>query len=127
MKRKNPDTSVAAYHSLDPAKIRKTYQDIMKALESLGKGNYEQISDWLNVDPAKIWKRTSEMVRLGLIHRTESKILTRSKKFSYQYALGPSPEPVKRKERVMKGKTVSDFSKALIQPKQSSRTQESLF
>lgn len=120
MKRKIIDTSQAAYHSLDPAKISKTHAKILEALKVLGRANYEKIADHLQMAPEKIWKRTSEMITDNLIYRTESKVLTRSNRFSYEYAIldpsTPKPAPPK-KERVLKGKTVSDFSKELVKTK----------
>jgi hypothetical protein len=41
---------------------------------------------------------------------------------------GAATEPVKKKERVLKGKTVVDFSKAILkQPKINQQNQERLF
>lgn len=116
-KKRNPDTSDAAYHSLDPVRISKTHAKILEALKVLGRSNYEKIADHLQMEPSKIWKRTSELIKDNLIYRTESKVLTSSLRFSYEYAIvdqtGAKPAPA-RKERVMKGKTVSDFSKELV-------------
>jgi len=37
-----------------------------------------------------------------------------SKRMGFVWAPGASPEPVQKKERVMKGKTVSQFAKAIL-------------
>ncbi|HZW70270.1 MAG TPA: hypothetical protein VFF57_05315 [Hanamia sp.] len=124
---RQPETSLEAYRSLDPEKLRKSYKDIQGAVQSLGKAHFEQIASFLKVEPVKIWKRMSEARKLGLIHLTDSKEKTSSGRFAFQYAPGPAPESVERKKKVMKGKTIADYSKALIQPKLNTHNTERLF
>lgn len=127
-KRIQPDTSMDAYLSLDKVKITQTHLAITKALEAIGKGNYEMIAKHMGVPYQKVWKRLKEAVDAKLIHNTGEWVKTEGGYKSYMFAAGPATETVKKKERVMKGKTVSQFSKAILnQPKQSPHTIERLF
>jgi len=123
-----PATSRAAFHSLDPERLRATYKKIYDALLVIGEGNYEAISRQANTPEEKIWKRMKDAVDKGLIHNTGKTVMTKNNRMSYVFALGPAPEIVKKKERVMRGKSVVDYSKAILnQPKPSKRTEENLF
>jgi predicted transcriptional regulator len=113
-KRKNPETSNEAYRSLQEVEITATQQKICSALEVLLTGTYEDIADFLKMDAARIWKRMSELHRFGLIHRTGERKIMKSGRAGFVWAPGGTPEPVKKKERVMKGKTVVDYSKAIL-------------
>jgi hypothetical protein len=128
MKRKNPSTSLEAHARLDPIKVSQTMTKITDTLKSIGKGNYEDISAAAQMPEAKCWKRLIDCVRAGLIHRTDAIKMTKNGYKSYLYAPGGTPEPVKKKERVMRGKSVVDYSKSILnQPKQSIHTQDQLF
>lgn len=128
MKRKNPITSLEAHAKLNPIKVSQTMTKIAQTLEAIGKGNYEDISEASGMPQAKTWKRLIDCVRAGLIHRTDEIKMTKNGYKSYLYALGGTPEPAKKKEKVMKGKSVSDFSKAILnQAKPNSRVVEKLF
>lgn len=124
---RQPKTSLEAYKSLDPEKLNKIHKDIVTAVNALGKAHFEQIASYLGVKPERIWKRMSEVRLLGLIHLTDSKEMTSSGRMAFQYAPGPAPESFATKKRIMKGKTVSDLSKALIQPKLNIHNTERLF
>lgn len=126
-KRKNPPTSLEAHSRLDPIKVSQTMIKIKETLESLGKGNYEMIAETSGMPEAKTWKRLIDCVRAGLIHRTEEIKMTKNGYKSYLYAPGKGPE-VEKKKRVMKGPTVADFSKSILnQPKPSPTTVKRLF
>jgi hypothetical protein len=128
MKRKNPVTSDAAYRGLDPNKMSETHVAIVESLKIIGEGNYEDISACSGMPEARIWKRIVDVVRKGLIHDTGKEKDTVHGNKSRIFALGPSPEPVVKKERVMKGKTVVDYSKAILkQPKPNQQNIERLF
>lgn len=115
MKRKNqPETSRAAFHSLDQARLAGTYKKIVDALTVIGEGNYEAISRQAGEKEEKIWKRLKESCEKGLIHNTGKTVMTKNNRMSYVFALGPAPTTVKKKERVMKGKSVADYSKAIL-------------
>lgn len=115
MSKKIPETSLEAYRSLNPVKVSETQGKIAAAVQSLGRGNYELIAAYLNEPEGKIWKRIGECVKLGLIHKTGETKQTKNGCKSYLYFPGPSSEPIKKKERVMKGKTVADYSRSIQQ------------
>jgi hypothetical protein len=119
-KRKNPDTSLEAYRTLDPIRVSQTMTKIAETLKVIGKGNYEQIATAAGMTEAKCWKRLIDCVRAGLIHRTEETTLTRNGKKSYLYAPGPQPAEPPKSEKSLPGKTISDYSKAIL-------NQQSLF
>ncbi len=120
-------TSRAAYLALNPIRIHQTHIAIVKALESIGKGNYESISEYMKVPEQRVWKRLNEAVKLGLIHNTGETTRTKSGFKSYLYAAGKSTEEVEKKKRVMKGPTVQQFAKAINQKQMSDNTINRLF
>lgn len=120
MKRKQIDTSRAAFDSLNPITISIRMQKIADGLKAIGKGNYEQIAIAAGLREDQVWKRLIDCMKAGLIHRTEEKRKTKDNRDSYVFAPGPATQIAARKERVMKGKTISDFSKKLI-PSQQDR------
>ena len=113
-KRKNPETSNEAYRSLREVEIAATQQKICAALEVLQTGTYEDVADFLKMDAARIWKRMSEIHRFGLIHRTGDRKTMKSGRQGFVWAPGGTPKIIKKKERVMRGKTVSQFSKEIL-------------
>jgi hypothetical protein len=118
MKRKNPDTSTDAYRQLDPIKISQRMQKIADGLKVIGKGNYEDISLACGLREDQVWKRLIDCMKAGLIHRTPEKKRTKDNRDSYIFAPGPATQIAAKKERVMKGKSIVDFSRKLIQPQQ---------
>jgi predicted transcriptional regulator len=113
-KRKIISTSQDAYKSLQPEKIAKMYLNIVKALEEGGPMTYEGIAAHLGEKPERVWKRMSEAHRLGLVHRTGERKTMKSGRQGFIWAAGGTPEPTKKRERVMKGKTVAQFAKAIL-------------
>jgi predicted transcriptional regulator len=112
-KRKNPDTSLEAYRSLDPIKISQIMIKISEAVKVLGKANYEMVASHLGMKEERVWKRFIDCVRANLIHRTDETRQTKQNRKSYLYAPGPSTETIQREQKVMKGKTVADHSRAI--------------
>lgn len=126
-KNKVPSTSLAAYRSLEPAKLSKMHNLIIEALTVLGEANYEGISAYLKMKEEKVWKRINEVVKLGAIHNTQKTVMTKNNRMSYLYGIGPGTG-VPKKEKVLTGKTVQDFSKAILnQPMPSLAIQTQLF
>lgn len=112
-KRKNPETSLEAYRNLDPIQVSQTMIKIADALKKIGKGNFEDIALAAGMPEAKVWKRLIDCVRGELIHATGETKLTVHNNKSNIFAPGPSTERIKRKERVMKGASVADHSRAI--------------
>lgn len=105
-KRNVPDTSRAAYHALQPQRLRDIYQKIIFALASLGEATTQEAGAFLKIDYHVIQKRFNEVEKLGLIVRTDNKRPLRSGAKGYTYAL---PEPVKTDKQMQ-------VVKALAQP-----------
>lgn len=126
MKKKLPQTSVDAFHSLNPEKISAICQKIVNGLAVIGKGTYEDISKQIKTDPMKVWKRCSDLRNNGFLYRSGERRKMSSGREGFVWSLSD-----KGKKAVtvssMPGKTVVDFSRALIQPKQSDYTQNLLF
>jgi hypothetical protein len=125
--RKVISTSLDAYKSLDPAKVNLMYKKIHQALEDLGPCTYEQIATYWEEKPERIWKRMNEAAKLGLCHRTEERRVMASGRQGFVWAVGGTPEPVKKRERALKGKAVVDYSRALTQVQMSLNSVEKLF
>lgn len=127
-KKKMPQTSIDAKNSLEPDKIRLMYRKILSALEVLGDCTYEELALNMEEKPERIWKRLSEMGRLNLIHRPGDRRIMSSGRQGFTWRLGSGKDVTKQKKKVMKGPSVSDFSKAILkQPAPSSKIQQSLF
>jgi DNA-binding Lrp family transcriptional regulator len=112
-----PETSRAAYHSLDPVKISEMHKKIQKALKALGSANYEGIALYLGVPEQRVWKRLKEACDAGLISKTGETVPTKSNRQSYVYAaVGETPIPIKpKREKSLPGKSIVDYSKAIQQ------------
>jgi len=118
-------TSIDAFRSLKDSEVKKTYNDILWALSVIEKGTSEDIAKFLKCKPDKIWKRLSDLNdKYKLIYRPGERKMLKSGRSGFVWKLMPDTPII---ERPIPGKSIADFSKALIQPKQSSRTQESLF
>lgn len=114
-KRKNPDTSVAAFHSLDQSKMQEIKNKIMEALKVLGKGSSEQLADYLGMEYDNIWKRCSDLKNEGKIFASDYKVLTRKKRFARQWVIcdGSLPKTEKSQKALKGQKSISDYSKSI--------------
>jgi len=113
-KHKIVETSVEAFHSLNPEQLVGLRKKILNTLIAIGSGHYEDIAMAANITSSQCWKRLSELEKFKMIHRTGERKMLSSKRMGFVWAPGASPEPVQKKERVMKGKTVSQFAKAIL-------------
>lgn len=117
-KRKNPETSNEAYRQLKHERVRETYQKILFALSIIKEGNFEDISKQAGLKPEVVWKRLSELHADGKIYRPGNKKPLRSGRLGYTWMLiQPGIAPAKVVEMALPGKTISDYSKELIQQK----------
>lgn len=87
---------------------------IAEALKVIGKGNYEDISRASGMPESKVWKRLIDCVRAGLIHRLDETKKTKQNNKSYLFAPGPATQLQKKRERVMKGPSISQFAKKIL-------------
>ncbi len=128
MSKKLPDTSHAAKAAFtDP--MKKTHHDkILKALEVLGKGNYEQIGNYIGTKNInQIARRLKEMMPpdednpkgLNLIFKPGTKSATSSGREAYDYCL-TNNHPKVEAEPIYKKETISAADHANNIIKQSS-------
>lgn len=95
-KNKLPETSLEAYHALQPGQLREMYNKIVGALKILGAATYEELSDYLGCqDRNMISRRLKEMMPkdasnpkgLNLIFKTGNKRLTKRNRNAFVYQL----------------------------------------
>lgn len=115
--RKNPETSIAAYKSLDVTQLTQMYKDIISALTVIGEGTFEDVAAHLKVDKARVWKRMSELERMELVYRPGNKRVLKSGRsgFTWMLRIAATPKVEKATERSPKGESVGDFSKKIVQ------------
>lgn len=82
---KIPDTSIEAFYSLDPEKIREIHKRILWALSQIKEGSFEDIAYALKEKESKIWRRLKEMSDMNLIYRTENKKVLSSGRKGYTW------------------------------------------
>lgn len=125
MKRKVVATSKDAYESLDPERIADIYKKIVAALREIKQGTYEDIAKKIKLKPEQVWKRMSEAHRLGLVERTGVRKKMASGREGFVWF---ATDKLPASESVLPGKTVADFSKAILnQPKPNQTVVEKLF
>lgn len=90
---KHPQTSMEAYRALQPEHLRKMYQRIINALQSLGTATYEELADCLNCrEPNQISRRLKEMEKMELIWKPGGKRLTKRRRNAFVYQLTAQPK-----------------------------------
>jgi predicted transcriptional regulator len=112
--KKQPETSKAAYRSLDPDKLNERYSKILEALGKIKEGTFEQIAKAAGLEDKVVWKRLSELAVNGLIYRPGNKRKLKSGREGYTWVLtGEIAEKIQNRERALDGKSVSDYSKEI--------------
>ncbi len=115
-KRKPVDTSLDAYKALQPEQLRQTYKDILFALSQLGEATSAELAQALRVPHDKVWKRQSELQRMGLIYRPGNKRPMPGGKLGYTWRLTqPGQQTEQVTEKFPKGKSSNDYAKQIIQ------------
>lgn len=113
-KRKNPETSNEAYRSLKAVEVRETYKNILFALSIIKEGTFEDISRQMNVAPAVVWKRLSELCNDGKIYRPGNKRPLKSGRCGYTWMLiTPGVTSAKIVELRLPGDSISTYSKRI--------------
>lgn len=124
-KKRFPETSRAAYESLDPEILGDRWRKILWALGQMPNGGTsEEIAKALKVKDGVIWRRLSELKKWGFITQNGLKRPLKSGREGFVWIASKEPPMT---ERVLPGKTVVQFSKALIQPTASKYTEQQLF
>lgn len=122
MKKKQSDTSLAAYHSLDENYVAKLKRLILAALHKLGRASSEEVADYIGEPYDCTWKRCSDLKNEGKIYATHYRVITKRKRFAAQWALMDGIVEAPKPEKAMKGKSVGHYAKNIQQ-----LTQQSLF
>lgn len=65
--------SIDAHKSIKPDKPT-LYKKIREALEVIGNGTFRQIAKQANLQDMQVWKRLSEMERLGIISNVADRV-----------------------------------------------------
>lgn len=113
-KKKQPETSTAAYKSLDPDKLNERYSKILAALGQIKEGTFEEIARAAKLDKSVVWKRLSELATAGLIYRPGNKRKLKSKREGFTWMLtGAVTEEMQNRERALGGKSVGEISKEI--------------
>jgi len=114
MERVQPITSIDAFKSLKATEIRAIYEKIVQALLVLKAAHTEKIAQHLGIEHAKVHKRTSELERLGVLYKTGAKLPMKSGRNAFVWSLtNPNQINTAKTEKILKGKTVSDYSKEI--------------
>ena len=95
---KQPSTSLEAYKSITVEMRNTHYSKILKALKSLGSGNYEELANHVGIDKTQIGRRLKEMELEELIFKSGLKRPTKSGRNAYVYYLVGSSQPKTEKE-----------------------------
>ncbi len=112
-KKQVPDTSKAAFQSLDTSQLAEIYRNIMLALVKIGEGTTQEIAASAKEDHSRIWKRVSELGKMGIIYRPGNKRMMRSGRMGYTWMLTLEGVPkTEAAEKALKGKpTIQDHSR----------------
>lgn len=120
-KRRNPDTSTAAYKSVSIEMLNSHHSKIIKALKQLGSGTYEEISSFLQWDDKnRASRRLKELEGMELVWKPGAKKPTKSGRSAYVYQLrGDTQVKTDAEFNHFKKneKASTDYAKGLIQQK----------
>lgn len=116
MNKKFSETSLEAFASVSDEMRKKHHEKILDALGNSKKGlMYEQIAAQIRMDKHQVGRRLNELEKKKLIYKTGEKILTSSRRNACVYKVTTNGEKNAQPEKLMPGKTVSDFSKDIKQ------------
>lgn len=115
-----PQTSIDAYHSLDPELLTDRYKKILMSLSVLGEATSEEIAAHAKLDNSKVWKRMSELEKDeygAMVYKPGNKRQLKSGRFGYTYMLTAAATPKTIAEKNIyksKEKTAGDYASNLI-------------
>lgn len=110
-KRKQPETSLEAFRSLDVVQLTEIHQKILWALGQLKEATFEEIALCLRVPKERIWKRMSELAKAEKIYRPGNKRSLQSGRQGFTWMLKDG-ETIPAS---LPGKSISDYSKSITQ------------
>lgn len=67
--RKNPETSIKAFKSLDPNQLNEMYKQILKGLATLNEATVEELAANIKVEKSRVYRRMIDLERSELIYR----------------------------------------------------------
>ena len=114
-KEKFPETSLEAFLSQTPEKLRTDYAKIVLALQQLKKANYDKISSHIGFnDVNAVSRRIPELIKAGLVYKTGTTSLTSRGRKAREYALVTEGQLCVTPESLMPGKSVGDFAAGIL-------------
>lgn len=109
-----PNTSIDAYHSLQPEHLAEIYRKILEALGKIGEGTFEEIASVAKLPKDRVWRRMNELQKLELVYRPGNKRPLRSGRLGYTWMLTDKSVPkTQNAERALKGKPVHEYAKSI--------------
>jgi predicted transcriptional regulator len=112
-KKRPPETSIDARNSLRPEDLADIYQKILKGLERLGTASNEQLASYLTIEHSRIWKRVSELNKMGLIFRPGHKVPTKTGRQSFVWQLCSAGVKTDRENKKLDGPSVVDYTRTI--------------
>jgi predicted transcriptional regulator len=112
---KMPDTSRDAYRSLKHSELQALYEKILWGLGQIKEGTFEEIGEAIKEPRDRVWRRMGELMKAGKVYRPGTKKPLKSGREGYTWRLLGDEPTAPVTERVMKGPTVSDYSKKILQ------------
>lgn len=116
--RKNPQTSIDAFKSLEADKLNERYKKILDALATIGEGTFEEIAVAAKLDKSIVWKRLGELATKQLIFRPGRKRLLKSNRSGFTWMLtnGATPKTTEQENVFRTTKpTFTDHTRKLNQ------------
>jgi hypothetical protein len=86
-KKKQIDTSLAAFRSLDVDQVEDLKSKILDALNLLGKASSEELATYLKKAKDSTWKRCSDLKNEGKIYASDFKVKTKRGREARQWML----------------------------------------
>jgi predicted transcriptional regulator len=116
--REKIQTSLDAYHSLEPKQLTEIYGKILMALSVINEGTFEDIAAYLKIDKSRVWKRLSELASMQLIYRTQNRRMLKSGRsgFTWRLCNPEKTEQVSRETLSYKlgEKSAADYASKII-------------
>lgn len=113
--RQLPKTSLDTYDSVKKGDLREGhYIKIKKALEVVGKGNYELIAKQSGLEKHAVNRRLSEMIRLEMLYKTGTTSPTTTGNQAQNYSIIPTDLTVIEHHYKENEKTAGDIASGII-------------
>lgn len=124
-----PETSLAAYRSMDGKILAEHYQRCLNSLNSLGIAIYEQIADHAGfTDKNSVSRRMKELEIMELVYKPGTKGLTKSGRQAYQYKLRSKDTVVPVMENTISRETsAADYANMIIAGTKQGKLQQKIY